>query len=54
MICAICGGPVEWQGPMSALSHTQCLSCGQTNCQASEGKDLNEKKEGKSSETDPR
>jgi len=33
MICSICGGRVEWQGPLSNLTHTQCLSCGAINCQ---------------------
>jgi len=33
MICSICGGRVEWQGPLSDLTHTKCLSCGEINCQ---------------------
>jgi DNA-directed RNA polymerase subunit RPC12/RpoP len=33
MTCSICGGEVQWQGPLSALTHTKCLSCGGTNCQ---------------------
>ena len=33
MICSICGGEVQWQGPLSALTHTKCLQCGGTNCQ---------------------
>ena len=33
MICSICGGRVEWQGPLSNLTHTKCLSCGEINCQ---------------------
>ncbi len=33
MICSMCGGRVEWQGRLSNLTHTKCLSCGQINCQ---------------------
>lgn len=33
MICRICGGEVLWKGPLSALTHTECQSCGETNCQ---------------------
>jgi hypothetical protein len=33
MICSICGGEVTWRGPLSALTHTQCGSCGRKNCQ---------------------
>jgi hypothetical protein len=33
MICSICGGQVEWQGPFANLTHTKCLRCGATNCQ---------------------
>ncbi len=33
MICSICGGQVEWRGKLSALTHTECLDCGETNCQ---------------------
>ena len=33
MKCSFCGGRVEWQGPMSNLTHTKCLSCGRINCQ---------------------
>ncbi len=33
MICIYCGGVVQWQGPLSELTHTKCLSCGETNCQ---------------------
>ncbi|TDR82162.1 hypothetical protein [Paludibacterium purpuratum] len=36
MICASCGGLVEWQGPMSNLTHTLCLSCGAINNQVVE------------------
>ncbi|MFA5322814.1 MAG: hypothetical protein WC373_09090 [Smithella sp.] len=31
MICSICNGVVEWQGKLSDLSHTKCLSCGAIN-----------------------
>ncbi len=33
MVCALCGGRVEWQGKLSELTHTLCLSCGETNSQ---------------------
>lgn len=33
MICSICGGHVTWRGPLTALMHTQCESCGESNCQ---------------------
>ena len=33
MICSLCGGSVEWQGPMSMLTHTKCLLCGAINVQ---------------------
>lgn len=33
MTCALCGGLVLWQGLLSALTHTKCQSCGETNCQ---------------------
>jgi len=33
MICSLCGGHVTWRGPMVALTHTQCGSCGGINCQ---------------------
>jgi len=33
MKCSFCGGRVEWQGPLTNLTHTKCLSCGRTNCQ---------------------
>jgi len=33
MICSICGGIVEWQGALSNLTHTKCLSCGAINSQ---------------------
>jgi hypothetical protein len=36
MICKYCGGPVTWRGPFSALTHTECSSCGATNCQRPE------------------
>ena len=40
MICAICGGQVEWRGPLSELTHTQCFDCGAYNCQeVTEGPD---------------
>jgi hypothetical protein len=33
MICSLCGGSVKWQGPLSMLTHTKCLSCGAVNAQ---------------------
>jgi hypothetical protein len=36
MICEKCGGQVEWKGPLTALTHTQCLNCGAINSQVIE------------------
>lgn len=37
MICGICGsGRVEWKGPLSALTHTECADCGAVNAQVVE------------------
>jgi hypothetical protein len=36
MICATCGDQVEWQGPLSNLTHTLCLGCGAINNQIPE------------------
>lgn len=36
MICSNCGGEVTWRGPWSALTHTQCGSCGGIGCQVAE------------------
>lgn len=33
MICTHCGGLVTWRGPLIALTHTECESCGGKNCQ---------------------
>jgi hypothetical protein len=33
MECSNCGGPVEWKGPFSNLTHTECLNCGSVNSQ---------------------
>jgi hypothetical protein len=33
MKCSFCGGYVEWKGPLSNLTHTECHSCGAVNCQ---------------------
>lgn len=33
MKCSLCGGYVEWKGPLSNLTHTECADCGGTNCQ---------------------
>lgn len=38
MICANCGSHrVEWKGPLSDLTHTECADCGGINCQTVEG-----------------
>lgn len=42
MQCELCGGLVTWRGPLIALTHTQCESCGETNCQVAEGVDERE------------
>lgn len=39
MVCEYCNGQVEWQGPLSNLTHTKCLDCGATNCQTVEPSD---------------
>ena len=37
MICGNCGSwRVEWKGPLSNLTHTECADCGATNCQTLE------------------
>lgn len=36
MTCFYCGGLMVWVGPMTALTHTQCQSCGGVNCQVVE------------------
>ncbi len=37
MICSHCKTlTVEWKGPLTALTHTECSSCGRTNCQIPE------------------
>jgi hypothetical protein len=33
MKCELCGGLVTWRGPLYALTHTECESCGGQNCQ---------------------
>jgi hypothetical protein len=33
MQCKRCDGEVTWRGPFSALTHTECSSCGGINCQ---------------------
>ncbi|MFG1413419.1 hypothetical protein V5G24_20115 [Xanthobacter sp. VTT E-85241] len=34
MICDRCGtATITWRGPLSALTHTECSSCGGMNCQ---------------------
>ena len=36
MICSKCGGRVEWVGPWSNMTHTECLQCGAINSQVVE------------------
>jgi len=36
MTCSKCGGCVEWKGPISNLTHTECAKCGGINCQEPE------------------
>lgn len=33
MTCSQCGGVVEWKGPLSNLTHTECRQCGAINSQ---------------------
>lgn len=40
MTCERCGGYVEWKGPLTNLSHTQCANCGGINCQVHEPIDI--------------
>lgn len=37
MTCASCGGYVEWKGPLSNLTHTECERCGAINSQVPDG-----------------
>ena len=46
MECSECGGRVEWQGPLSALTHTECLHCGALNSQLPESDDFDDDDEG--------
>jgi len=45
MRCSRCGGPVEWRGPWSNLTHTECLHCGAINAQVPEPIDDDEEQE---------
>jgi hypothetical protein len=45
MQCEYCGGSVEWQGPLSNLTHTKCLRCGGINCQVVENAPLDDEEE---------
>ena len=37
MICSICNGLVQWQlNRRGDFTHTECISCGATNCQITE------------------
>lgn len=42
MTCSICGGYVEWKGPIVNLTHTECAQCGGVNCQEVEDVDSTE------------
>ena len=42
MICRLCHGGVEWQGPIGNLTHTRCLNCGAVNCQIMEDENEDE------------
>ena len=42
MKCDLCGGLVTWRGPLSALTHTECESCGGQNCQVVQQHDLDD------------
>ncbi len=42
MICQRCGGRVEWKGPLTNLTHTECLECGGKNCQEPEPDEFEE------------
>lgn len=39
MKCSKCGGVVEWKGPLTALTHTECTRCGAINAQLSPEED---------------
>lgn len=37
MICGACGKTgIQWMGPLSSLTHTECPHCGGQNCQREE------------------
>lgn len=40
MTCSLCGGYVEWKGPLVSLTHTECHDCGGINCQEVEEPDF--------------
>ena len=40
MTCSLCGGHVEWKGPIINLTHTECHGCGGINCQEVEEPDF--------------
>lgn len=43
MLCSLCNGEVTWRGPLIALTHTQCGSCGEKNCQVVADEDDDER-----------
>lgn len=42
MKCKYCGGYVEWMGPLTNLTHTECIGCGAANCHEPEEPDQEE------------
>jgi DnaJ-class molecular chaperone len=42
MECSLCGGYVEWKGPLTALTHTECHGCGAVNSQTPEDEECRE------------
>lgn len=39
MTCSVCFGRVQWMGPITALTHTECEECGSINAQLIEQDD---------------
>lgn len=39
MKCQHCGGLVEWRGPLSNLTHTECVRCGAVDSQEPEARE---------------
>jgi hypothetical protein len=49
MRCYICGGAVVWRGPLTALTHTECLKCGGENTHAIDEDAIDHPPEGETS-----